>query len=72
MGDADSTLFRLGSLGFVRQIGTPLVPQAVPQQTPKRRKPPRYQGFPALACYGRYWARTSDLRLVEAALSQLS
>jgi hypothetical protein len=22
--------------------------------------------------YGRYWARTSDLRLVEAALSQLS
>ena len=24
------------------------------------------------ACDGRYWARTSDLRLVEAALSQLS
>jgi len=23
-------------------------------------------------CHGRYWARTSDLRLVEAALSQLS
>ena len=28
--------------------------------------------FAPLATYGRYWARTSDLRLVEAALSQLS
>jgi hypothetical protein len=28
--------------------------------------------WPANACDGRCWARTSDLRLVEAALSQLS
>ncbi|MCW3069018.1 MAG: hypothetical protein JWL67_1643, partial [Solirubrobacterales bacterium] len=35
-------------------------------------KGPANRGLQAVACYGRYWARTSDLRLVEAALSQLS
>jgi hypothetical protein len=37
-------------------------------RTPERRNPlaERLQG------YGPYWARTSDLRLVEPALSQLS
>jgi hypothetical protein len=32
----------------------------------------RRAGVIARTRYGRYWARTSDLRLVEAALSQLS
>jgi Arc/MetJ family transcription regulator len=36
--------------------------------TAETTKPPLMRGFQG----GRYWARTSDLRLVEAALSQLS
>lgn len=32
----------------------------------------RFPCKPLRSGYGRYWARTSDLRLVEAALSQLS
>ena len=42
--------------------------EALPQRHAETRKP----AFPAGSESGRYWARTSDLRLVEAALSQLS
>jgi hypothetical protein len=40
-----------------------------PTTRPKNDESP---GSPGLPGDGRYWARTSDLRLVEAALSQLS
>ena len=43
-------------------------PKLSPVIEPQKRKGPAVQGLPS----GRYWARTSDLRLVEAALSQLS
>jgi hypothetical protein len=33
---------------------------------------PSYAGLCERVSYGPYWARTSDLRLVEPALSQLS
>jgi hypothetical protein len=39
---------------------------------PERRKGPKTGRFRHSPVSGRYWARTSDLRLVEAALSQLS
>ena len=45
--------------------GTPLGRTPQPSMTGSRRIPSDYRS-------GRYWARTSDLRLVEAALSQLS
>jgi hypothetical protein len=45
-------------------IATPLLPRAAPGRCKARRY--------GAQCDGRYWARTSDLRLVEAALSQLS
>ena len=41
---------------------------ALAREAPCKRRNPRNRGFR----HGRYWARTSDLRLVEAALSQLS
>ncbi len=40
-------------------------------RTPKRNAAPGRRILSNYG-YGRYWARTSDLRLVEAALSQLS
>jgi hypothetical protein len=49
------------------KCGQNLDPKPDPSPS-QQRKTPQMQGFP----YGRYWARTSDLRLVEAALSQLS
>src|SRR6185312_8779343 len=39
---------------------------------PRNLRPDRNPANPRGYCSGRYWARTSDLRLVEAALSQLS
>jgi hypothetical protein len=47
---------------------TELVPHWYPG-APLKRETPRKHGAKR---DGRYWARTSDLRLVEAALSQLS
>ena len=44
-------------------------PAAVDADVPGKHKTP---GNPRVLRDGRYWARTSDLRLVEAALSQLS
>jgi hypothetical protein len=42
------------------------------RQTDKRPQEPEKPRKTGAFCHGRYWARTSDLRLVEAALSQLS
>jgi hypothetical protein len=44
--------------------GQPLAPQAVSEGA--------MRGYAERVGYGPYWARTSDLRLVEPALSQLS
>jgi hypothetical protein len=38
---------------------------STPRHPRNRRKVPSFRRFPALDCDGRYWARTSDLRLVE-------
>ena len=45
---------------------------STPQKEPCRNHGNRSWPQPRHFCNGRYWARTSDLRLVEAALSQLS
>ena len=51
------------------QPGPPDPPPHRRSQPPRTQKAPHARG---LKPSGRYWARTSDLRLVEAALSQLS
>ena len=52
--------------------GTPVHLDSI-QADPRRSRRPRESAWgPNNVGYGRYWARTSDLRLVETALSQLS
>ena len=58
--------------GHHRPIAPPVKPTIGTQMDPipaqNDENPAIYRAF----VHGRYWARTSDLRLVEAALSQLS